>query len=78
MPGAPVYLPVECIGSVVNGVCHGTTLPQTVEPVHYYTVSYSPANALARSLTSAAAQSLYFQSLSASLVKGTLCVYCCQ
>ncbi len=33
LPGVPVYAPAECVGAVVNGVCHGAVLPESAAPV---------------------------------------------
>jgi len=29
-PGTPVYPAADCIGAVVNGVCHGSVIPEGV------------------------------------------------
>lgn len=34
--GQPVYSPEECVGPIVNGVCHGSILPRNAVPQRCY------------------------------------------
>ena len=35
-PGTPVYSSDECVGAIVNGVCHGSIIPKSAVPVRCY------------------------------------------